>query len=191
VARSRPAALVAAGLLTLGIVTAAAPPAGATLDGGCTAVATFLLGVGTGSVTVDVNRASVDEPVEIGSEDAIEWRVTVPGSVTSPQPMRGRIEIDLPWPLGTQTVETWSGTTTVNEARGLYTYELTKAFPRGVPFTVVGHHAQPGVSCRGQVALQVAGGPFDSWWIWVGLGGMVVSGIALLLAGRARWVQVA
>jgi hypothetical protein len=153
-------------------------------------VATFLLGVGTGSITVDVNAASTEEPVEIGAEDAVEWRVSVPGR-TTPEPMRGRLEIDLPWPLGTQTVEEWSGTATQGEATGLYTYQLTKAFPRGVPFTMVGTHGEPNVACVGQVALQIEGGAFDSWWIWVGLGGMALSAIALLLAGRARWVQVA
>ena len=190
--RGRAAAMLVAGLgVSATTLTCLAPPAGATLEGGCTAVATFLLGVGAGSVTIDVGAASASEPVEIAATDTVEWRVTVPGSSTTPEPMRGRLEIDLPWPLGTQTLESWSGTATQGEATGLYTYELTKAFPRGTPFTVTGTHSEPGVTCVGEVSLQVDGGPFDTWLIWVALGGLLVSGILLLVAGRSRWVQVA
>jgi hypothetical protein len=188
--RGRAAALLVAGLgLSATTLTCLAPPAGASMEGGCTAVATFLLGVGAGSVTIDVGVASSSEPVEIAATDTVEWRVTVPGSST-PEPMRGRLEIDLPWPLGTQTLESWSGTATQGEATGLYTYELTKAFPRGTAFTVTGNHSEPGVTCIGEVALQVDGGPFDTWLIWVALGGLLVSAILLLAAGRSRWVQV-
>ena len=41
------------------------------------------------------------------------------------------------------------------------------------------------MNCVGEVAVQVEGEPFDSFLTWVALGGLLVSGIVLLIGVRS------
>ena len=159
------------------------------MTGGCNAVGTWVLGLGVGPIVIDVATAPTDEAIEIPAADAVNWQATSPPGATGARPAKGRVEIDLPWPFGTQTLESWAGTIDGPERAGTYTYELTGAFPRGVDFSIVGSHAEPNVRCTGEVLLKIEGGPFDSWLGYMALGGLVLSGVAFVLAGRSSWVH--
>ncbi len=180
-------AVLAAG--AVGAPVVAARPAAASMTGGCTAVGTWALGTGVGPIVVDVAAVPADKVTVIPADDVVTWTATSPG-VPGPKPTKGRVEIDLPWPLGTQTIESWSGTSDKVDHSGTYTYELTGAFPRGVDFTIIGSHAEPNVRCTGQVSFEIEGGPFDAWITYVAVAGLLLSGVVLLLAGRSKWARI-
>jgi hypothetical protein len=154
------------------------------MRGPCTATGTFQVGTGAGPVVVDINKLAPGQAVTVGPSDTIIWTASAPAAAT-PRPVRGRIEIDLPWPFGTQTLESWTGNGPQAIKAGQYTYELTGAVPRGVKITFVGTHAEPGITCTATMSLRVSGSPFDAWIAYVAVGGLIVSGIALYIAGRA------
>jgi len=180
------AMVVAAGGLVAGSVMAPASPAAASMTGPCTAVATWLLGTGAGPIVVDVTKVPADQAVTVPAADTIAWTATAPAQ-SVPRPARGRVEIDLPWPFGTQTLNSWAGAAPSAAQAGTYTYELTGAVPRGVPVKFVGSHAEPGISCTAELTLKVSGGVFSAWISWVALGGLLLSGVLFYVAGRASW----
>jgi hypothetical protein len=180
--------VLAAGIGALAF-TAGAPHAGAAITGGCTAEATFEQGTGLGPITVDL-VAPGDAPVELGASDTFSWQATSGNTAGELRPSRGRAEVDLPWPFGTWTMESWTSRNGAAQGGGTYTYELTRVVPRGATFDVIGTYEEQGLTCIGTLEVEVAGKPFDSYTTWVALGGLVVSGIALLLAGRARRLDV-
>ena len=59
--------------------------------------------------------------------------------------------------------------------------------PRGVPVKFIGSHAEPGITCTGQVTLKVSGSTFSAWITWVALGGLALTGVLFYVAGRASW----
>ena len=181
------AIVVAAGGLAFASLLADARPASAAMAGPCTAVGTFVLGTGAGPIVVDVAKVPRGQTITVPANDTIAWTATAPAQ-SVPRPARGRIEIDLPWPLGTQTLNSWSGVGASAAQAGTYTYELTGAVPRGVAIKFIGTHAEPGIACVGEVTVKVAGGIFDAWISFVAFGGLILSGAVFFFwAGRATW----
>lgn len=178
--------VAAVGLGAAGLVAGAAPAA-ASMLGPCTATGTFVLGTGAGPIVVDVAKVPPGQAVTIPAADTIAWTATAPAQAV-PRPIRGRIEIDLPWPFGTQTLDSWGGTGASAAQAGTYTYELTGAVPRGVAVKFVGTHAEPGVVCVAELSFKVSGGVFDAWIGFVAVGGLLLSGAVFFLwGGRATW----
>jgi hypothetical protein len=174
----------------LALLGPASAPASAGMLGDCTLVATWALGLGIGPVVLDVDATPADQPVTVPAADTVTWVATSPGAVR-PRLVKGLVELDLPWPFSTLTLDSWSGPAQGHEATGTYQYELTGLVPRAVPLTFQGAHAEENdVRCTGRVQLELEGGPFDGWLAYVALGGLAASGIALFFAGRSRWYRV-
>lgn len=181
----------AAGALALtgGYLLAAAPPAAAELaepPGACTGTGAWR----DGGFTVVSTEADPGTVIEIPRADQVDWT----GEVIGPQPGTGRpiagaISLSLPPPLGQVTVNDWDGTGVNVAAGGTESYDLPALVPAGVVFTLHAEHREGDrVFCTGTARLRIAGGPFDSPLIWVGLAGTALSGGLLLLAGRSGWV---
>jgi hypothetical protein len=76
----------------------------------------------------------------------------------------------LPAPLGALTVNDWSGPATNVSSSGTREYDLPALVPAGsgVP-AARDHHEDGAVFCTASARLRIAGGPFDTPLIWVGL----------------------
>ena len=119
-------------------------------------------------------------------KDDVHWQGEITG-VSGDRDYAGFIEVDLPWPLGAATIDTWSGTTDATSNEGDKSYDLPSAVPRGVEFEVSGQHSEDGtVVCSGTVKVKVEGGAFDSPLAPIGIGGTVISGVGLALAGLSK-----
>ena len=173
--------LLGAILLGLGFVGAA--PAAAEIDGPCTGSGDFEDGTkDAGPFTVDGDTSDV---VEVPLKDTVHWQGAIDAS--GERDFSGSIEVDLPWPLGAATIDTWDGSTEETGNDGDKSYDLPSAIPRGVEFEVSGQHSEDGsVVCSGTVKVKVEGGAFDSPVAPVALGGTVISGIGLALAGLSK-----
>lgn len=186
----------AAGALLLagGALLVTAQPAAAELAepaGACEATGTWR----DGGFTVTSTAADPADVIEVPRADQVAWsgRVTGP-QPGDPRPIAGAIELQLPAPLGRATIDSWDGTGVNVESSGTRAYDLPGLVPAGVVFTLRAEHREgDAVFCSGTAKLRIAGGPFDSPLIWVGLAGTAMFGGLLLLAGRApapsrRWV---
>jgi hypothetical protein len=118
-------------------------------------------------------------------EDDVHWA----GAINVPKPesaYSGHIEVQLPFPLPSLRIDSWSGSSDSTGNSGDKHYKLPSSVPRGVEFEVTGAHSQGGVNCTGTVKVKVAGGAFDSPAAPASLIGTVVTGGVLALAGRAK-----
>ena len=172
------------GAILLGLGFVGASPAAAEIDGPCTGSGDFEDGTkDAGPFTVDGNTSDV---VEVPLKDTVRWQGAIDG-VSGEREFAGLIEVDLPWPLGAATIDTWDGSTDETGNKGDKSYDLPSAIPRGVEFEVSGQHSEDGtVVCSGTVKVKVEGGAFDSPLAPVGIGGTVISGIGLALAGLSK-----
>ena len=139
---------------------APAGAASAELSGPCTATGVFQTGVGDEPITVDATTIG-EEVVTVALSDTVAWTGTVTPTAT-PREYSGKVAVDLPWPLGAYTVDSWRGSSDAVANEGLEEYDLPSVMPRGVVFRVEGSHSEPGVSCVGHVNLQVEGSVFKS-----------------------------
>jgi hypothetical protein len=121
--------------------------------------------------------------VTVPEKDDVKWT----GSITAPgeQTYSGKIELELPPPLPSWTIDSWSGTTDSQSNGDTKHYDVPSYTPRGVEMTVKGHHSQ-GVNCSGEVKVKIAGGAFDSPGTPVSLGATVIAGALLVFAGVAK-----
>jgi hypothetical protein len=177
--------LLAAILLGLGFVGAGT--AAAEIDGPCSGTGDFLNGTkAQGPFSVQAEAVGPGEVIEVPLKDTVHWKAEISG-VSGERDFAGFVEVDLPWPLGTATIDTWGGSTDKTGNEGDKTYNLPKTIPRGVEFEVSGQHSEDGqVVCSGTVKVKVQGGPFDSPLAPVALGGTVISGIGLVMAGLSK-----
>jgi hypothetical protein len=177
--------LLAAILVGLGFSGAA--PAAAEIDGPCSGSGAFEKGTkADGPFTVTAEDVAPGEVIEVPIKDTVHWQGSIDG-VSGDREFSGFVEVDLPWPLGSATIDTWGGSTDKTGNEGDKSYNLPKAIPRGVEFEVTGEHSEDGtVVCSGTVKVKVEGGPFDSPLAPVGIGGTVVSGVGLAVAGLSK-----
>jgi len=136
--------------------------------------------------TVVSTGADPADVIEIPRADQVAWTGEVTGPEPGqPRPIAGRIALELPAPLGQVTVDEWDGTGVNLAASGTEPYDLPGLVPAGVVFTLHAEHREGDqVFCTGTAQLRIAGGPFDSPLVWVGLAGTALTGGLLLLAGR-------
>jgi hypothetical protein len=177
--------LAAAVVLAAGVLLVPASPAAAELvdpPGSC---------VGTGAwqdagFSVDSSVANPADIIEIPRADAVSWTGQVNGPQEGdPRPIAGSISLKLPPPLGFVTFRSWEGTGITVTSAGTETYDLSEQVPAGVVFQLRGEHQEGGaVFCSGSAQLRIAGGPFDTIWVWIALAGTVLMGLLLLLTGR-------
>lgn len=188
---------VAAISFSVGALVLTSAPAGAVIDppGNCVGQGTFEKGTkARGSFTEQADQIPAGRVVEVPRADTVTWSGSLPKlaaggdplTVTVPKrPIRGFVAVDLPWPFGSVTVDSWGNDSDVVGNKGEHTYDLPSVVPRGVEFKVFGEHRENGsVYCSGFVLVKIEGGPFDSPLIWASLGLTAVSAAFFVVAGR-------
>jgi hypothetical protein len=162
-------------------VLASSSPAGAEMEGPCTAQATFRNGTKDGgSFTVDASSTDV---VKVPLSDTVDWT----GSIAVPaveRPIEGEVTLQMPWPFGAVSLHSWGGDTTAKvQGSGTEEYDLPSFVPRGVEMTVEAVH-RDAATCRASLRIEVEGSATDSPLVWPSLG-LTAASLALLgLAGR-------
>lgn len=169
-------ALLFGGLFIVGV----APPAGASLTGGCQASGTQLqTGKTYNAVTTDLAK--------IPRTGDVKWKGSVPVPATKRVAV-GEVQIKFPWPVGDVEIGHWGkdGKRTGSNANaGTYHYDFPQLIA-GVKVLVHGRDQEPaGVVCRGSVVVQIAG---TSPLAWVSLALTIVLVLNLSLTIRARKV---
>jgi len=182
--------LSAFGVLVL--VLTGAPPAGAEITEGCTAVAVFPDGT-----VVDPAQGDVFTIPRSGS--GVEWSGSLGDGAaeTEPRIHSGRLEVKLP-PLADSIVglfvddsetevRVWGDADATTTAEmGVDGYSLPDWLPAGAEVRVEGVHFDDVQSCEGWVILKLDGSPWSSPTTWIAVGGSVLSLIGLVWALRAR-----
>ena len=132
---------------------------------------------------VDATEAGT---VEVPETDDVAWEGSITG-VTGDNAYSGKIEVKLPPPFGSLSIDSWSGTTDATANSGVKHYDLPSYVPKGVEFTVTGSHSQGPASCSGHVTVKLAGSKVNAVSI-ASVVGTVLTGAGLLFAGRAKGV---
>ncbi|MGH9118353.1 MAG: hypothetical protein ACRD0A_10920 [Acidimicrobiales bacterium] len=182
-------------------VVASAGPAAAEVDGPCAGAASFRTGTeAAGSFTVDPAAVAPGDVIEVPIADSVAWEGSLPdlapqgapadaaslaALMVDPRPVSGAIAVDLPWPLGGALLGEWDGESDALAGLGEDRYELPAVVPRGVDFLVSGEHVEGGrVYCSGSVLVRVEGGVFDTPVPYASAALTLVTGGALVWAGR-------
>jgi hypothetical protein len=122
--------------------------------------------------------------VEIERSDDVAWQ----GSISGPSgelPYTGKIEVELPPPFGTLSIDSWSGTTDATSNSGTKHYDIPGAVPANVEFRVKGSHTQGSFKCTGSVKLKIKGSALTPYSVG-SLVGTAATGAGLVVAGRAK-----
>ena len=164
------AAASVAGLVVIGGAT----PAGATVSPACSGTGDFLKS-GHHYTAAD---AGVDK---IPRKDDVKWAGQITG-VAGEQSYSGHIEVELPPPFGTVTVDDWSGTTDSTGNSGTKHYDIPGFVPANVEFAVKGAHTQGTVTCTGSVKVVLEGSTFGPFSLAT-LALTLLCGAGLVLAG--------
>jgi hypothetical protein len=118
---------------------------------------------------------------EIPRVDDVKWA----GQIAVPpvdSPYSGHIEVELPPPFGSVSIDSWSGTTDSVQNSDTRHYDIPGFVPANVEFSVSGSHTQGGITCSGSVKLVIEGSTFGPFAI----GTLVLTlafGAGLVLAG--------
>lgn len=154
---------------------------------GCEGTASFETGTEADGPFTIVASDVGDETIVVPRSDTVTWT----GSVDrAPGDYDGWIAIDLPAPLGTVTIDTWSGDSEQTSNSGVEEYDLPWLVPSGVEVTVRGEHADDNGTCAATVTVEIEGGPFDTPIAPISIGGTVVTGAGFLALLRPLFRRV-
>jgi hypothetical protein len=180
---------VGVGALLGGMVLVLPGPAAAELTGDCTASGSFVEGTeADGPFTVDATEIGTTVVV-VPRSDTVDWQAAVIGP-SGEREISGFVAVDLPWPFGGWTIDSWDGTATATENSGSEEYDLGSLVPAGVEIRVYGEHNDEGASCTGEVFVEIEGGPFDSPLTYAMLVLTALAVVGLLFAMRPRFTRV-
>lgn len=179
-AGSRLAILFSVG--TLAVVGAAAAPAGADIVSPAAACVGSGMWQGGGISETSTAHTPADVIV-VPRTDTVAWAGNQKGYALGAEGPRRDISgaVQLQLPLGTATIDTWSGSSIRYANEGQHTYDLPSVLA-GIKMKLRGFHAENGAQvCGGSVYVKIAGsGPLKP----IGLAGLVLSGGLLLFAGK-------
>ena len=175
--------LTLATLMVLGAGVAAPAADIVTPAGACVASATWQ----TGGVAMTSTALNGDDVIEIPRADTVSWQGGVAGPAAGGErDVAGRVSLALPPPFGSIDLAQWQGDATEVQRAGSYSYDLPAIVPAGVLLDLNASHDEKGRRhCTAQVAVIIAGGPFDSPLIWAFLAGFALLAAALVLLGRS------
>jgi hypothetical protein len=180
-------------LTVLGLLVARPAVADITEPPGvCVGTASFQTGTeADGPFTVSSKELTSSDVVTVPLSDTVAWTGELVGVTPASRPVKGFVAVDLPWPFGTYTVDSWGSTSDKVASSGIHEYDLPSAIPRGVTFTVRGEHWENGaLFCKGTAKVQVEGGAFDTPATFVSVGLLALSGVGLFFAGRPSFRRV-
>src|ERR1043165_3162339 len=94
-------------------VVASAAPAGATITGPCKGSGSFEKGTkAKGPFTA---TAETTGTITVPLKDKVDWQGSISG-VSGRRPVSGAVELELPWPWGSVTIEKWGNDGKLAEA---------------------------------------------------------------------------
>ncbi|HEX4821154.1 MAG TPA: hypothetical protein VFV00_13210 [Acidimicrobiales bacterium] len=161
----------------IAFVPAAAGAAPTVINGPCEGSGAFQ----KGGFTVNATETGT---VEVPRTDDVSWTGSITG-VTGDNAYSGSIEVELPPPFGSMSIDSWSGTTDATSNSGVKHYDIPGAVPANVEFTVKGSHSQGTASCSGHVTAKIKGSSVNAFSVGsVAL--TLLTGLGLLFAGRAK-----
>lgn len=154
-----------------------ASPAGASLEGPCTATA------GSWENAVSYDAAEVDH-VTLPRRDELVWQA----AILSPAQQRkvsGHVHADLPAPLPDITIWSWDSRSRLKANAGTYDYAFSPVLG-GVDIPVSGVHREAGAVCTGAVIVRFEGGGIHNPLVIVSILLAVLAGFGLYAALRPR-----
>lgn len=136
---------------------------------------------------------SSDDVIEVPQADTVKWSGNQAGyqlGAEGPErPISGEVQLDLP--VGTVTIDDWGNNSVRYANEGEHKYDLPSVLV-GIKMRLHGEHRENGkVTCSGAVYVQVKGSAMENPLTWGALAGLVVSGGALLFAGKPVFKKVA
>jgi opacity protein-like surface antigen len=181
--------LAVAGAVVLVLLMTAGPAAADVVDpsGACVGSGTWQEGGFSETSTDHVP----DDVIEIPRKDEVSWSGAIGGAQLGDEVPRrdiaGKVELQLPPPVGWITVDDWGGSSVRAANEGVHDYDLPSVVS-GVKMKLRGQHSDAGtLTCSGSVFVKVEG---SNPLLIGGIVGMVLTGIALLFAGRPTFTQV-
>ena len=161
--RARVSARPGVGVLVTAVLVGAVPlvgaqPASADLvdpPGSCQVVA----GWAGGGFSVDSTTADPDAVIEVPRSDSVAWTTLLAGPPAGTErQIAGSLRLALPFPLGSVSIDEWSGPSTTVTDSGTRDYDLPAVVPAGVVFQVRGEHYENGaLFCTGSALMRIAG----------------------------------
>jgi len=133
--------------------------------------------------------------ISIPRADTVDWQGALDnhqlGDTVARRDISGKVELELPKPLGWVSIDSWGGSSVRAANAGKHSYNLPSVLT-GVKLKVHGVHRDAGVvTCEGSVFVKVAGSATSNPLLFAGIGGMVLFGGLLLFAGRPVFTKVA
>lgn len=168
-------AVVAATVL---FVPGSAQAAPATLNGPCE-------GSGVLQSSGKEVKATEGGVVVVETSDTVAWKGSITVTGSGEQAYSGNIEVDLPPPFGSLSIDSWRGKTDSTANSGTKKYDLPGGIPTNVEFRVHGIHVQGATTCSGAVRLKIKGGALNAYSAGSVIG-TALTGFGLLVAGRAK-----
>ena len=188
--RWRIAAVAAAGstLLLVGLLAAPASADVVKPAGACVGSGTWEKG---GFAERSTDHSSGDT-IKVPRKDTVKWAGNEKGfALGSTGPRRdidGKVRLKLP--VGTVTIDSWSGSSVRYANEGEHDYDLPSVLT-GIKMKLSGFHKDAGkVTCAGSVYVQIKGSAASNPLLWVSLGGLVLTGFGLFFAGRPTFRKV-
>ncbi len=180
---TRPRLILSGGVVAVvaaALIVSWPAPAAADLSqppGACDVTTTW----GDGGTAIESGSAEPGDVIDVPRADEVSWSARVNGPVAGTErPVAGSVSLVLPDPLGTVTLDEWSGSTDNIETSGVRT--LPETLPAGVVFELrLEHYENGALFCTASVRLRIDGGPGPIAWTSLAL--MLLFGALLGLVG--------
>lgn len=183
--------LAGAGAVVLASLMAAGPAAADVVDpdGACVGSGSWAEG-GLSETSTD---HVPDDVIKIPRKDVVSWSGAIGdaqlGDEVPRRAIAGKVQIQLPPPIGWVTIDDWGGSSVRAANEGEHDYDLPSVLS-GVKMKLRGEHSDAGsLTCAGSVFVEIDGG--SNPLMIAGIVGMVLSGGALLYSGKAVFTKVA
>ena len=174
----------AASLIGFGLLVFSSP-AGAdivTPPGACVGTGTWLESGLNESSTAHVPS----DTVKIPAKDTVRYAGNIAGApaVGPERPISGFVKVGLP--IGSLTIDSWGGKSTKYANSGEKKYNIPSVF-KGIKLKLSGEHRDNGnLTCSGEVNVEIEGSGMSSPLGIASIALFILSGGALVLAGRAH-----
>ena len=146
---------------------------------------------GAGFSEDSANHVKTDV-IKVPREDTVLWSGELQGhkvgDVIPRRDIKGKVQVAMPKPFGLITIDDWGGSSVRAANNGDHHYNVPSVLV-GVKMKLSGEHSDGGtLTCKGEVFVEITGGtnPIKL----VGLGGMALTFLALVAAGRPAFIKI-